>query len=156
MSFKHLKTINTYIVYKHIRNDTNQVFYVGIGSNLSRSNSKNNRNVFWHRIVAKAKGYYVDIVDYGLTQSQACKLEVELIKQYGRRDKHQGSLCNLTDGGIGTRRLSNIIQPSDKLKTTVKPTQKISELHKQLDNLLNELPQYWHDGMNRSHTQPTH
>ena len=43
-------------VYRHIRLDKNEPFYIGIGSDkyYKRANSKD-RNAFWKRIAAKTK-----------------------------------------------------------------------------------------------------
>jgi hypothetical protein len=40
-------------VYKHIRKDTNEIFYIGIGVNINRKDSKYSRNKHWHSIVKK-------------------------------------------------------------------------------------------------------
>jgi hypothetical protein len=50
-------------VYRHIRRDTDQVFYVGIGSdkNYYRSRTKSKRNPIWRRIVDKTE-YDIEIV----------------------------------------------------------------------------------------------
>ena len=41
------------IVYEHLRNDTNEVFYVGMGRFEKRAYSKEHRNKFWNHIVSK-------------------------------------------------------------------------------------------------------
>ena len=84
---------------KHIRLDTNEVFYVGIGGKY-RPNQKN-RNTIWKRIVAKTD-YKIEIIlesnDYEFIKQK----EIELIKFYGRINLGNGTLANLTDGGEGT------------------------------------------------------
>ena len=94
-------------VYKHSTLDTNKIFYIGIGSDLyyKRSKSKKNRNKFWHNIVLK-HNYKIDIIYDNLTRDEACKLEIELIKKYGRIDLDTGILCNMTLGGDGMAELS--------------------------------------------------
>jgi hypothetical protein len=47
-------------VYKHIRLDTNTVFYVGIGTSLYRKYDKHGRNAYWKNIV-KLAGYRVEL-----------------------------------------------------------------------------------------------
>lgn len=101
-----MRTYNSY-VYRHIRIDTNEVFYVGIGTNggyykkdFYRAFAKNNRNTHWKNIVSKT-GYSVEIIAEGLSWEDACKKEVEFISIYGRKDLNKGSLVNLTDGGDG-------------------------------------------------------
>lgn len=89
-------------VYKHIRNDTNEVFYIGIGDdkNYNRAYQKRSRNLFWKHIVSKTN-YSVEIIEDDLTWENACLKEVEYIKKFGRRDLGIGLLVNLTDGGEG-------------------------------------------------------
>jgi len=88
------------ILYRHIRKDTNQVFYIGIGKTKHRAYSKKNRNKYWHNIVNKVE-YDIDIIYNELTLEEAFTKEIELIKFYGRADLNQGSLVNMTDGGEG-------------------------------------------------------
>ncbi len=88
------------LVYKHIRKDTNEVFYIGIG-NEKRPYSKKNRNQYWKNIVNKV-GYRVEIIQENLSWEVACKLEKQLIKKYGRKDLNEGTVVNMTDGGDGT------------------------------------------------------
>ena len=96
------------VVYKHIRKDTNEVFYIGIGS-IKRAHSTKGRNQYWTNIVNKA-GYEVIIISEGLSWEEACIEEIKLIKEYGRKDLNTGPLTNMTDGGDGSlnqrRRLS--------------------------------------------------
>jgi hypothetical protein len=106
------------IVYRHVRLDNNEVFYIGIGSKY-RANQKYNRNKFWRNIVSKTK-YRVDILAKNLTDEDAKELEVFLIGIYGRRDLGSGTLCNLTDGGDGG---SNYIKSEDtknKIRNSLK------------------------------------
>jgi hypothetical protein len=91
-------------VYKHTRLDTNEVFYIGIGSDsegkYKRAYNKQFRNNHWKNIVNKTE-YTVEIVIDNISWEEACAKEIELIKLYGRRDLNEGTLCNLTDGGEG-------------------------------------------------------
>lgn len=86
-------------VYRHIRKDKNQIFYIGIGVGY-RANQKTNRSKHWARIAEK-HGYVIEIMMDGLTWGQAVEKEMEFIKLYGRNDKKLGTLVNLTDGGDG-------------------------------------------------------
>jgi hypothetical protein len=88
------------IVYKHIRKDTNEIFYIGIGNDKSRAFSAKGRNNHWKHIVDKY-GYIVDIIETDINWQTACEKEIELIKEYGRRDLGFGTLVNMTDGGDG-------------------------------------------------------
>lgn len=87
-------------VYKHIRKDTNQIFYIGIGKTKRRATDKNNRNDRWIKVVNKA-GFEVEIIKDDLDWDTACELEKKLIKEYGRADLGEGCLVNMTDGGDG-------------------------------------------------------
>jgi hypothetical protein len=90
-------------VYRHVRLDKNEPFYVGIGSDVkhSRAHSKRERNVHWNRIVEKTE-YRVDIVLDGIDYESAKEKELEFISIYGRSNTGSGTLCNMTDGGEGT------------------------------------------------------
>lgn len=92
-------------LYRHIRVDKNEPFYIGIGSDISyiRANDfkEKRRNILWNRIYSKTT-IEVDIILDNLTWKEACEKEIEFIKLYGRKDKKLGCLCNLTDGGDGS------------------------------------------------------
>lgn len=88
------------IVYRHRRNDTNEIFYVGMGKENKRAFSKRDRNIYWKRVVDKV-GYSVEIISTDLTLEDACDIECLLISEYGRKDLGLGLLVNMTDGGEG-------------------------------------------------------
>jgi len=88
------------IVYRHIRLDRNEPFYVGIGSTVKRAYEKNNRNEMWSKIVNKTD-YEVEILFEDLSWEEACNKEREFISLYGRKDLKTGTLVNMTDGGDG-------------------------------------------------------
>lgn len=101
--------MNRFYVYKHIRLDTNQVFYIGIGTKTQKDIKKNtytrafvvcNRNKFWKNVTNKTE-YKVEIVlehnDYNFILNK----EIELIKFYGKIIDKKGSLVNISDGGLG-------------------------------------------------------
>ena len=84
------------LVYLHRRNDTNAIFYVGMGT-MKRAKCHCGRNKLWNRIVKKY-GYTVQIICKNLTSQEAKLIERILIKKY----KEMGmDLCNFTDGGDG-------------------------------------------------------
>lgn len=93
------------IVYRHIRLDKNEPFYIGIGLTEKRAYSKKDRNRWWKNIVSKTD-YNVEILFNGLSWEEACEKEKEFITLYGRKDINTGSLCNLTCGGDGVIELS--------------------------------------------------
>lgn len=102
-------------VYRHIRLDKNEPFYIGIGSddNYKRANSKDKRSAFWKDIIKKTE-YRVEIILDGLTWKEACEKEIELISLYGRSNIKNGTLCNLTNGGEGM--LGYVMSKSTKEK----------------------------------------
>jgi hypothetical protein len=92
------------IVYRHIRLDTNKVFYIGIGNNTRRAYCKKNRNNYWHNVV-NLSDYKVDILFDDLSREEACEKEMEFIQLYGRKDLNNGTLVNMTDGGEDIKNL---------------------------------------------------
>lgn len=88
------------VVYRHIRKDKNQPFYIGIGK-LQRAYSEKERNDIWHKIVAKTD-YEVEILFEDLSWDKAVQKEKEFIALYGRKNNNTGILSNMTDGGEGT------------------------------------------------------
>ena len=90
-------------IYKHTRTDKNEVFYIGIGDskNYQRAYDRSHRNRHWKSIINKTD-YIVEIIQDNLSWEEARKKEIELIKEYGRKDLNEGTLVNMTDGGDGT------------------------------------------------------
>jgi hypothetical protein len=90
-------------VYRHIRLDKNEPFYIGLGtdSNYSRAYQTKSRNQHWHNVIKNSK-YRVEIMLDGLSFEDACLKEIELISMYGRIDTCNGTLVNWTNGGQGT------------------------------------------------------
>ena len=89
-------------VYRHIRLDKNEPFYIGIGSDKTyqRAYKTKGRSKYWENI--SINGYEVEILMDNITWEDACKKEVEFISMYGRKDLGQGTLVNLTNGGDGS------------------------------------------------------
>lgn len=126
------------ILYRHIRLDKNQPFYIGIGNSLSRAYDKYHRNKHWKNIVNK-NSYEVEILFDDLTWQQAKEKEKEFIALYGKIE-NGGILCNMTDGGDGTLGcVSNI----EKRK-------KISSANLNRDSFIYESVASKHRGMKRS------
>ena len=95
-------------VYRHIRFDKNEVFYIGI-SNINddkyfRANSKRDRNSHWRNIIKKTD-YKIDILFDNVSWDFAKEKEIELIQLYGKTLDGTGTLCNITSGGEGTLNL---------------------------------------------------
>lgn len=102
-------------IYRHIRLDTNQPFYIGIGSDKSfkRANEKSRRNKIWNDIVSKSD-YEVEILFDDITWEKACEKEIEFISLYGKKNNNTGILANMTDGGEGT--LGRCYRPTEETR----------------------------------------
>jgi hypothetical protein len=87
------------VVYRHIRTDKNEPFYIGIGKTERRAYRRDFRNKYWTSIANK--GYKVEILFDDLSWDEACEKEKEFIQLYGRKDLGLGTLVNMTDGGDG-------------------------------------------------------
>jgi hypothetical protein len=95
-------------VYRYIRLDKNEPFYIGIsgrndddnGEYKRAQNIHHYRNPLYENIIKKID-IRVEIVLDNLTYKEACDKEKELIKLYGRIDLNTGCLSNMTDGGDG-------------------------------------------------------
>ena len=109
-------------VYRHIRLDKNEPFYIGIGSDKSyrRAFEKKRRSGIWNKIICKTS-YDVEILIDNLSWEQACSKEKEFILLYGRKDLNSGTLVNLTDGGEGAL--------NRKYKTSEETKLKLSKAH---------------------------
>lgn len=103
------ETEESFFLYRHIRLDNNQVFYVGIGKKGKRRNGigqeyarafERRRKQFWTNVVNKA-GYRIEIMLESDSHQFIKEKEKEFIKLYGRRDLNTGTLVNFTDGGDG-------------------------------------------------------
>lgn len=100
---------NNFYIYRHIRPDTNEVFYIGKSNNLDkrlkmfrRAYLTQDRTAFWNNIVQKNKGVFLtDILFCCDTEKEINEKEKEFIALYGRKDLGKGTLVNLTDGGEG-------------------------------------------------------
>jgi len=106
-------------VYRHIRLDKNEPFYIGIGKDeegeyirANQKGSSRGNSVIWKRIVKKTD-YEVEILIDNLEWKEAGRKEIEFIKLYGRIDRGTGTLANLTDGGDGNL---GLVHSPDALK----------------------------------------
>lgn len=101
-----------YYVYRHIRVDKNEPFYIGIGyyncnqryiskhTNYQRAYSKKERNKHWTNVFNKTK-YKVEILMEDKNLDFIKQKEIEFISLYGRKDLKKGILVNMTNGGDG-------------------------------------------------------
>jgi len=91
-----------YCVYRHVRPDKQEPFYIGIGD-TKRSKRPFNRNKYWENIYElNCQDIEIDILHENLTWEQAVQQEIWWIAFYGRWDTGKGPLVNMTDGGEGT------------------------------------------------------
>lgn len=89
------------VVYRHIRLDTNEVFYIGVGKDKKRPYVKTTgRSKWWKNIITKTE-YEVQVLKDDLPYEDAWELETMLIEYYGRKDLGLGPLVNLNNGGNG-------------------------------------------------------
>lgn len=102
--------MKTYYLYRHIRLDKNEVFYIGIGT--VRNGAKyertrylrafkrvdKKRSSFWQRVVNKTD-FLVEIILESKDPDFINKKETEFISLYGRRCLNSGTLVNIESGG---------------------------------------------------------
>lgn len=102
-------------VYRHIRLDKNQPFYIGIGSDafFHRANQTDGRSLLWNSIANKG-GLLVEIIMDDISWYEACVKEIEFIALYGRINTKTGTLANLTDGGEGA--VGRVITDEQRLR----------------------------------------
>lgn len=107
-------------LYRHVRLDKNEVFYVGISrkhkSRYDRAYEKNRRTRAWLNVVEKT-AYRVDILMESESREFIIEKEKEFISLYGRRDLGAGTLVNFTDGGEGNLGLK--ISEESRLKRSI-------------------------------------
>lgn len=99
-----------YFLYRHIRLDTNKVFYIGYGKlnngYPNRATKNFSRNLRWKNIT-KSSEWYSEIIYQSNNLEEILNKEIEFIKLYGIEDEG-GILCNRTNGGsIKGSKLSN-------------------------------------------------
>lgn len=94
-------------VYRHIRKDKNQPFYIGIGTdkNYSRANTIQRRNQLWNRVYNKTE-IEVEILIDDIVLEAAREKEIEFIALY-KRINDGGMLTNITLGGEGVTGYKN-------------------------------------------------
>lgn len=97
--YKSEQTMGRYYIYGHFREDSNEIFYIGKGTNY-RGFVRNRNNPFWNNFVKKHKWYSSILIPH-LAEEDAKIFEKILIKAHGRRDLGLGPLLNLTNGGDG-------------------------------------------------------
>lgn len=127
-------------VYRHIRVDKNEPFYIGIGSDnrYRRANERARRNKHWKNIVAKTP-FEVEVLFDNLSWEEACRKEIEFIELYGRKDIGTGTLVNLTGGGDGAYKTIPSIETRNKLSQKAKGKVYKAITKSRISNTLKEL-----------------
>lgn len=126
-------------LYRYIRLDKDEPFYIGIGSKskdeekynyYNRAKAIKKKNIIWEKIVNKTD-YMIEILlesdDYEFIKQK----EKEFIKLYGRIDKGTGTLANMTDGGDGSLGII-VSEESRKKRQLVHKGRKYSEEEKRI------------------------
>ena len=128
------------VVYRHIRLDKNEPFYIGIGKNINRAYEKSSkkRSRFWQNIVKKTD-YEVEILFEDIEYDFAKEKEKEFISLYGRIDNNTGILCNMTDGGDGA--LNQYQSEETKIKRAKSITGEKNGMYGKTHS--DELKEYW-------------
>lgn len=127
-----------YYLYRHIRPDKNEVFYVGIGkvntidinsqnppTFFRRAYSKFNRNKYWKEIVNLNSNYIIEIIMESQDENFIKNKEIEFISLY-KRKSDGGTLCNFSLGGEGNFGL--VHSKESKLKMSLSKKGKPSKL----------------------------
>lgn len=144
-----------FYVYQHIREDKNEIFYIGIGTKskqdlrcntYSRAYSKHIDNSIWLKIVAKTNWKF-EILFESDNRKEVEQMEINLIAKYGRKCNKTGYLSNLTLGGesnLGYKHTKEAIKKiSEKAKRkrgysninyTPELKEKLSKIHKEIAN----------------------
>lgn len=117
--------VNKHYLYRHIRLDKNEPFYIGVGTKqhndtfkneYARAYTKNRNSSIWKRIIAKTD-YKVEIIYESNDYQECLNKEIEFIKLYGRINLKTGTLANLTDGGEGE--INKVISEETKRKMSI-------------------------------------
>ena len=139
-----------YYLYRHIRLDKNEPFYIGIGKvsnevkdysidseHYRRAYSKRSRNRYWKNIVNTTE-YSIEVLFESDDKNFIIQKEIEFIKLYGRKDLKLGILVNMTDGGEGIE--GNIRSEATKLKQSI--SAKVSMVGKRKEECIKRLNDY--------------
>ncbi len=97
------------VVYVHMKPETRDIFYVGIGSSVQRAYRNEGRNSHWTRVFKKY-GKVVDIISDSLSLESAKQMEKFLIASIGI-----DNLCNQTLGGEGAFGLKHTEETKRKI-----------------------------------------
>jgi hypothetical protein len=142
---------NKYYLYRHIRLDKNEPFYIGIGTKehisisdrttYRRAYTKRGRGSIWNNIVNKTD-YKIEILfetnDYEFIKQK----EIRFISLYGRKNLNLGPLANLTNGGDGSlgriktkeeiQKISNSLKGRPRVPHTEESKKLMSDVQKSI------------------------
>lgn len=118
---------NKYYVYQHTRLDTNEIFYIGIGTKAIAGKSKSSYKRAYDKTKAKGRTnhwlniinlteYVVEIIFESNIYQDVLDKEKELISFYGKRCDNTGRLVNLSDGGLGSTGFKMSNESKSKMK----------------------------------------
>ena len=131
--------MRTYYLYRHIRLDKNEVFYIGIGTiplkpygntikaYYWRAFEKNkSRNSYWKNIINKTD-YKVEIMFETNSIELIQKKEIEFINLY------KDTLCNLTEGGFGIESYRHSKETKEQIRNTLTGRKRPIEVKEKID-----------------------
>ena len=117
-----------YYIYRHIRIDKNEPFYIGIGTKseqdlkygyYGRASAKHIDNNIWLKIIAKTEWGWEILLESD-DRKFISEKEKEFILLYGRKCDNSGTLANLTLGGEENHGYKH----SDEAKRKISESQK--------------------------------
>lgn len=114
-----------YYLYRHVRLDKNEVFYIGIGTVPTENiliqlghtdrayyrrayETKKSRNQHWKNIVAKTN-YKIEIIFETSSIAEIIEKEIEFISLY------RNTLCNICSGGLGITSYKHTLEAREKI-----------------------------------------
>ena len=114
-----IKVKNNYLVYIHVRPDTNHPFYVGKGK-IGREKTQQSRNRHWWEIVNKNNGNFLVVILYeNLSEDEALinERKVELLLRENEIPLTNILTCGLKVGTYGLKHTEETIKKMCKPKS---------------------------------------
>jgi hypothetical protein len=129
------------VVYIHMKPESKEVFYVGIGNDVKRAYHFGSRSEIWKRHYNKY-GVLVNVLCSDIELNSAKEIEKWLIAYYGKKQ-----LCNRTDGGEGFFGGKHSEESKQKMSAKLKGRIATEETKAKISEKLKGHPNY-----NLSHT----